>query len=80
MKKRKTEKEAIDPRICDHEVIYVEVLSQPDKTGRQEYLLYWWGYHPSTDEYGWRGQIFYGNLNERIGEMENYGEKICKLN
>ncbi len=80
MKKRKVGKEDIDPRICDHEVSYVEVLSQPDKIGRQEFFLYWWGYNPWLDEYGWRGQIFNADLNYHIKKMESEGKKICRLN
>lgn len=80
MKKRKAEKETIDPRICDREVSYFKVLSQPDEMGKQTFFIYWWGYLPSPNEYGWRGQIFKANLNYYIRKVENEGKKICILN
>lgn len=67
----------IDHNLDDQNTTYFIVKSQPDKLGRQQFTVYWWGYSPSMDKDIWRAQVFYANLVEHVKHSkENLGKKV----
>lgn len=51
---------------ADHNLVVIEVESEPDDLGRQQLVTHWWGHRvdlgPSA--YGHRGQVFFTNLEQ----------------
>ncbi len=53
---------------ADHDLMIIQVLSEPDELGRVKMFSHWWGYRPGLDTYGHRAQVFVANLEARATE------------
>lgn len=60
----------------------ITVHGKPDSRGRVEFTMKWWGYIPTYDAYGIRGQVFHASLEETIERLKRQfpDEKIIVKN
>lgn len=42
----------------------------PDKDGREQFTIHWWGYNPSLGIDSWRAQVFYAVLANHVKETD----------